>query len=94
MTGPYNTHFIRDVGILYAVTAAGFVWGLGRGGAKVLLFASVWPALHAIYHLNMWAGRGFAFDTVALVNAVAIQAPAWITLFVAFRLQKPRGLGS
>ena len=85
MLGPYNTHFVRDVGILYLV-----VWGLRPGAQNVLLFACVWPALHAIYHFNMWIGRGFPLDIVAAVNAVGIQAPAWGALYIAWRLSKRR----
>ncbi|WDI32829.1 hypothetical protein PUV54_06415 [Hyphococcus flavus] len=90
MLGPYNTHFVRDIGILYLVTAGGFVWGLRPAQNSVLLFACVWPALHAIYHFNMWIGRGFAIDDVAAVNAIAIQAPAWLALYAAWRLGKAR----
>lgn len=90
MLGPFNTHFVRDIGILYLVVAGGFVWGLRPGQNSVLLFACIWPALHAIYHLNMWAGRGFPFDDVAAVNAIAIQAPAWAALYVAWRIAKAR----
>lgn len=86
MLGPYNTHFIRDIGILYLVAAGGFFWGLRPGQASVLLFACMWPALHAVYHLNMWVARGFPFDLVAFVNLAAIQLPAWAALWIAWRL--------
>lgn len=90
MLGPYNTHFVRDVGILYLVVAGGFVWGLRPGAQNVLLFACVWPVLHAIYHFNMWIGRGFPLDIIAAVNAFGIQAPAWAALYIAWRLSNRR----
>jgi hypothetical protein len=36
----------------------------------------------------MWFGRGFPFDTVAFVNLAAIQAPAWVALWIAWRVHK------
>ena len=88
MLGPYNTHFIRDVAIVYLVTAGAFVWGVRARSAGALLVASAWPALHAVYHLQMWAARGFALDTVALVNMAGIQAPAWLALWAAIVLKR------
>ncbi len=67
--GPYNTHFIRDVSIVYLVSAGGFAWGLRAQRAGYLLMASAWPALHAIYHLQVWAARGFPVDIILAVNA-------------------------
>ncbi len=95
MLGPYNTHFIRDIGILYGVTAALFVWGARAGRSPALMAAAAWPALHAVYHLQMWAARGFALDLVAFVNVSMIQAPAWAGLYAAWRLyeQERRGNG-
>ena len=81
--GPYNTHFIRDISIIYIVSGCGFVWGLQVRQSGVLLMASAWPALHAIYHLQVWSARGFPLDTIYLVNIAAIQAPAWLGLWAA-----------
>lgn len=89
MLGPYNTHFIRDVGLLYLVVSGAFWWAISRPGRMAgLLVAAAWPAVHAIYHLQMWAARGLPFDLVALVNILGIQAPAWAGLYCAFRLYK------
>jgi len=86
--GPYNTHFIRDVSIVYLVSGCGFLWGLRVRQAGFLLMASAWPALHAIYHLQVWAARDFALDMVTLVNILGIQAPAWLGLWAVVKLKK------
>ncbi len=88
MLGPYNTHFLRDVGLVYGVCAGGFVWGLRTGASPALLLAAAWPALHALYHLQMWVARGFPLDVVALVNLTLIQMPAWLGLWAAWNLFK------
>ena len=90
MLGAYNTHFIRDVGLIYLVSASGFLFGLRRGSESALLVAGAWPACHAIYHLWMWVGRGFAMDLVALVNFAGIQLPAWLGLLAAWHLFRSR----
>lgn len=93
MLGPYNTHFLRDVGIVYLVSGAGLWWGLGRGRGAALVIAAAWPALHAIYHFQMWIARGFPFDLVALVNVSLIQTPAWLGLWAAWRFYKQGASG-
>jgi len=89
--GPYNTHFIRDISIIYIVSAAGFAWGLRAQWAGTLLMASAWPALHAIYHLQVWSARGFPVDIILVVNVFGIQAPAWLALWAVFKLEKTYG---
>lgn len=85
--GPYNMHFIRDVSIIYLVSAGGFMWGLRKQKIGFLLMAGAWPALHAIYHLQVWSARGFPTDIILFVNAFGIQAPAWIALWAALKLK-------
>ncbi len=88
MLGPYNTHLVRDVGIVYLVSAGGFAWGLRTQRAGFLLMASAWPALHAIYHLQVWAARGFPVDIILAVNVLGIQAPAWLAVWAAIKLEE------
>ncbi|MBT8470990.1 MAG: hypothetical protein HKN14_10845 [Marinicaulis sp.] len=89
MLGPYNTHFIRDVGLLYLVTAGAFWWASARPGRMAgLLVAAAWPTVHAVYHLQMWIARGLPFDLIAWVNILVIQAPAWAGIYCAYRLYK------
>jgi hypothetical protein len=59
-TGPFNAHFIIDVGLAFA--ASGALWLAAvlapahRGG--LALGASLWPALHAAFHVLGWAQHG------------------------------------
>jgi hypothetical protein len=52
-TGPFNQHFIRDIGIVYLFLAAAFVIGLVRPELRVLLWAAatLWLGAHAVFHL-------------------------------------------
>ena len=53
LTGGYNAHFIRDIGMVYAMTGAGVLLGLARTTQRRLLWgaASAWLTSHAVLHL-------------------------------------------
>lgn len=53
LTGPYNGHFIRDIGAAYLATAGGLGWwALDRkSGLSSAFVAAVFLDLHAMIHL-------------------------------------------
>ena len=53
LTGGYNQHFIRDIGIIYVMTGLAVLVGLVRPVHRRLLWgaASAWLTSHAIFHL-------------------------------------------
>ncbi len=84
-TGPYNAHFVKDIGAAYLVCGAVFAWrALGRaGGWGASVAAAGFLALHALVHvadaLAMGdAGSAFARDVVGiyLIAALGVWA-AW-----------------
>jgi len=82
--GPFNLHFVKDIALVYLVSAGAFAWGVKNLDKTALIFGALWPCLHALFHIWIWAAmRGFAFDLVALVNLVGIQVPAWAGLIGA-----------
>ncbi|MEW6437298.1 MAG: hypothetical protein AB1508_09020 [Pseudomonadota bacterium] len=89
MTGPFNPHFVRDIGVAYVVAGAGLisyaVWPAARGAA---LAGAAFLALHAGVHLwDALAGREHPHQllidlpTVFLPPALAL----WIALAPAAR---------
>ncbi|HEY7160005.1 MAG TPA: DUF4345 family protein [Acidobacteriota bacterium] len=52
-TGPYNGHFIRDLGLVFALIAAGFFWCAARlhQSKPVLLVITFFFVGHAILHV-------------------------------------------
>lgn len=89
--GPFNLHFVRDIALIYLVSAGAFAWGVKKWDKTALVFGALWPCLHAVFHIWIWAGmRGFAFDLVSLTNLVGIQIPAWVGLFMALKLKTSR----
>ena len=50
--GPFNQHFIRDIGIAYSLIAIGFAAGINFIQQRVALWAAgtAWLAGHALFH--------------------------------------------
>ncbi len=53
-TGPYNGHFIRDLGLVFALIAAGFFWCAVRlhQSKPVLLVITIFFVGHAFLHVT------------------------------------------
>ncbi len=51
-TGPFNQHFIRDIGIIFLFVGAGFLVGTARPKYRVLSWAAptLWLGCHALFH--------------------------------------------
>lgn len=56
MTGPFNPHFVIDIGLAFLASGIGMLFALRRGqvAATLALAGSVWPALHALFHVWGW----------------------------------------
>ncbi len=52
-TGPYNPHFVKDIGATYLVVTLGLVWfaALPRQGWPALVAAAVFLDLHGFIHV-------------------------------------------
>ena len=51
-TGPFNQHFLRDIGLVYVMMGGGFLAGIARPRDRVMLWAAstLWLAGHALFH--------------------------------------------
>ncbi len=83
-TGPFNPHFVRDVGCAFLVAGAGLVWFARDARARpAALMGAGFLALHALMHVwDGLAGREraarLALD-LPLLTGLAVLAPwaAW-----------------
>jgi hypothetical protein len=52
-TGPFNQHFIRDIGLIFLFVGAAFLVGAATVRYRVVLWAAstLWLAAHALFHL-------------------------------------------
>jgi hypothetical protein len=87
-TGPFNMHFVMDIGLVFIACGALFVFGAIKGNAALMLSAAIWPAMHALFHIYIWFSRDMALDAIAFSNLVGIQLPGWAALFLALSAQK------
>lgn len=85
MMGPFNLHFVRDIGLVYLVSGLGLIYG--ARAPQVALFGSLWPALHAVFHAWIFVQRGMPMDLIAATNLVLIQFPAWLSLWSSVKLR-------
>ena len=86
MTGPFNPHFVKDIGAAYLVVGGAFAWlawkpaGAARGAAMA---AAAFLALHAGVHLADAAG-----DPAGLADLVrdfpGVLLPALSAIWVAW----------
>mgnify|MGYP000004581093 CR=1 FL=1 len=83
LTGPLNTHFVRDIGCAYIAASAALAWALleARLAWPMTALAALFLVLHAAVHLYElsvgicgWGGWLRAFPGVTL--------PALLTLLV------------
>jgi hypothetical protein len=82
-TGPFNQHFLRDIGLIFVLIGAGFALGAVRPGWRALLWSmgAIWLSGHALFHVwEVAAGicgpealpRDFPAVTLPALMAVAL----------------------
>jgi hypothetical protein len=85
-TGPFNQHFIRDIGIIQMFLGAAFGIGMIRPSLRVELWAAatLWLIAHAIFHLwevavgiNSPSVLSRDFPDVILPALIGIALTAW-----------------
>lgn len=88
-TGPYNPHFVRDIGAAYLVTAAGLGWFAWRPvqGWPALAIGAGFLTLHAAVHVYD-AACGTTPMSDVLRDAAGVYLPALLTLAIALTTPK------
>jgi hypothetical protein len=53
MTGPFNQHFVRDIGLIFLFIGGAFFLGIVNSDLRIILWAapSLWLSGHALFHL-------------------------------------------
>lgn len=85
--GPYNFHFIRDVSFSFLAGGGALAYGAFRQNKPVLIFGAAWPFMHALFHSQIWAHRGFPFDHIWLVDTLAVILPGLIVFWLAIKFK-------
>lgn len=86
-TGPFNPHFILDIGMAFVASGAGLILGARRNANAAILACagSTWPALHALVHIDGWMMHGFPADTrIAMSEAIGVVGLALLGVVLAW----------
>ena len=75
-TGPYNMHFVRDVGFAFITSSVAMGYGIFANAKPVMVFGSLWLLIHGLFHLTLWVLHGMQLDRAAMVDAVVVSIPA------------------
>jgi uncharacterized protein YjeT (DUF2065 family) len=90
-TGPFNAHFIRDIGVAYLVSGAALVWLAVHPAARPAAQAgAAFLTLHALVHLwDAAAGREHAHQL--LIDLPTVFLPPVLAIWIAWT---PTGRGA
>jgi hypothetical protein len=82
-TGPFNPHFVRDIGAAYLVTGAALLWLAAQKAARAAAQAgAAFLTLHALIHLSdAAAGREHVHQL--LIDLPAVFLPAALAIWIA-----------
>jgi uncharacterized protein YjeT (DUF2065 family) len=89
--GMMDAHFIRDVGFAYLASGAGLIWGIRTGplAAAFALAGAVWPILHALFHLELWAMQGAPQGMQLINEGVGVEVLSFLgAMFAWLRYRK------
>jgi hypothetical protein len=91
-TGPFNQHFLRDIGLIFLLLGGAFLLGAVRPQLRVLLWAAptLWLAGHALFHF--WeVAVGICSPSVMPRDFPAVTLPAIIgAALTLWALREPR----
>jgi hypothetical protein len=98
-TGPFNQHFIRDIGLIFLFVGTAFLIGAARPQYRIVLWAAptLWLAAHALFHF--WeVAVGICGPSALARDFAAVTLPAIIgtllTLWAAYGTQTSGAAGS
>ncbi|HET9534162.1 MAG TPA: hypothetical protein VFP43_02300 [Mesorhizobium sp.] len=95
-TGPFNQHFVRDIGLIFLLLGSAFLFGAVLPHSRVLLWAapSIWLTGHALFHF--WeVAVGICSPSVIPRDFPAVTLPAIIGIALTFwAIHQARGRGA
>lgn len=84
-TGPFNQHFIRDIGLIFLLLGSGLLVGVAKPRLRIVLWtaAATWLSGHALFHV--WEVlAGICGPSALQRDFVAVSLPALLTWLLAF----------
>lgn len=87
LLGPFNAHFIRDIGLVYIASGLVGLYGVRSGSISLCVAAALWSCLHAVFHLHVWIDRGLPLDGIFLFDLSFVIMPPFLVVLVLLRLR-------
>ncbi len=84
-TGPFNQHFLRDIGLIFLLLGTAFLAGVVEAAMRTVLWgaAAVWLAGHALFHV--WeVAVGICGPSALARDFPAVSLPAIVAAALAF----------
>jgi uncharacterized protein YjeT (DUF2065 family) len=82
-TGPFNQHFVRDIGLIFLFIGVAFYLGIARPDLRIVFWAAptLWLAGHALFHF--WeVAVGICSASVIPRDFPAVTLPAILGLSI------------
>ncbi|MEI8595402.1 hypothetical protein [Photobacterium sp. Hal280] len=83
--GPFNQHFLRDIGMNYILIGMAFIWGAIYTRQQLILWLmpTAWLAGHAIFHV--WEVLvGICGPEFLIIDFGGVTLPALLALWLIF----------
>ena len=85
LMGPFNMHFIRDVGLAFVASGGALAWGAHVSAQRMIYAGLAWPSLHALFHIQIWGHRGFPLDGIFAFDLGAVIGPPLLALLAVWK---------
>jgi hypothetical protein len=85
LMGPFNMHFIRDVGLAFVASGGALACGAHVSAERLVYAGLAWPSLHALFHIQIWGHRGFPLDGIFAFDLVAVIGPPLLALLAMWK---------
>lgn len=95
LEGPFNHHFINDIGFAFIASGAGMLMAFrpGKTAATLALAGATWPALHACVHVWEWIADGLPSDPHILVSTgIGVIVVSYLSFALAWMWAKREGV--
>ena len=80
LLGPFNVHFVRDVGLVYMASGLVGLHGIRQANISLCRAATLWSCLHAVFHLHVWMERGLPLDGLFFFDLAVVILPPFLVL--------------
>jgi hypothetical protein len=87
LMGPFNMHFIRDMGLAFVASGGALAWGAYVSARRLAYAGIAWPSLHALFHVQIWGHRGFPLDGIFAFDLVAVIGPPLLALLAMWKFR-------